>query len=163
MPQYEPENKRGTRLGRWVIVLFVIMCLGVGYQQLTRKPAVIITNQPEITHQLFLDAAEGNKEAIEDIALAFGVTVEEAYDFAIQAKDQIEEMERLKEREKTLGSWEDAIRTGTLVKTDPVDDDGDIARYYDVTGDGVADFQVYFRDGKPYVWRFADETGEPYG
>jgi hypothetical protein len=165
MGRFDPENNRGKRMGFLMLGLLLVLCVGVIVQQVTRQPAeVVLMNEgPQITQETILEAAAGNKKAIEDVALYFEVTVEEAEKIALQVKDQIEEYERLKEREKTLGSWEDAVKNGQLLATDPVDEDGDIAKYYDVTGDNVADFQVYFRDGEPRVWRYVDEEGQPYG
>ena len=165
MGRFDPENHRGKRLAIWMVVIFIGLCIGVAYQSFTREPAEVqIMNQmPPITQEDILKAADGDPEAIKNMALFFEITEEEAQQVALQIKDQIEERARLAEREKTLGSWEDAIKTGNMVQEDPPDEDGDIARYYDVTGDGIGDFQVYYRNGEPFVWRYMDEQGEPYG
>lgn len=111
-----------------------------------------------------LEAYDNNDEAaFKQLAEETGWSVAELKEIVPQIKAANEEMERLRAREESLGSWEDAIANGNMLKEDPPDEDGDIARYYDVNGDDSADFQVYFRGDEPYVWRYLDEKGEPYG
>lgn len=87
----------------------------------------------------------------------------EADDWIGEWREYVDKKTILEEHEATLGTWQEAVESGTLVKTGAPDDNGNTPTYYDVTGDGIADFEILFSNGEPKYWRYADEEGEGYG
>ena len=70
--------------------------------------------------------------------------------------------------EKSLGTWQNAYNNGVLIKeTKKQEVHGKHIleikyRLYDVTGDGVPDFEITMKWDKPHEWQYLKD-GEPYG
>ncbi len=109
-------------------------------------------------------ATEAEWKEFKDAAVAQGYFTEAQVEEIIadvKAEKTIEERERA--REAALGTWQEAVANGTVTKEDLKPATNRVTRYYDVTGDMIPDFEIIFKDGKPFLWRFADENGDGYG
>lgn len=146
-------------------ILIFVVCFAIGFfgSKIYRhyKNADMEQNLPTI-EQMFA-ALDANDDAkLLEYAKAFGFTEESFPIFKDKIAEVKEQEEHRKEREAKLGTWQNARENGLLLKTE-TDKDGYISEFYDVTGDGVADFQIVFYKNKPYGWRYLNENGEPDG
>lgn len=84
-----------------------------------------------------------------------------------RAQEEFKELQAKKERLKAYtaskGKWEDAIDK-PVVKTEKWGHMDELtSKHHDVDGDGIADFEIVYKGGKPEMWRGLDENGDSYG
>ena len=169
MKKFHLEQNKGKRTAYVFMIVTAFLVLGaifIHFQNAEeRKPEEIL-----ISKEIIIDAFNRNdEEKLTELASQFGITLEDIKDVAGQLIEMEALLEKQRAREATLGSWEDALKTGTLVRQENPHDHEYVEAYYDVTGDGIADFVVYHETalggalGAPAYWRYCDESGEPYG
>lgn len=157
-PGYNPEVNKGKRLAIGMTIVVVLLLAAVFLNFNDKHVDVGLTAEDIIA------AYDNNDEsALKRYGAEIGLTLEEMKVFAADIKAEKEKIDRLKEREKTLGTWDNAVEAGTLVRTENQGGGERTHKYYDVTEDGLADFEIIYVAGEPKAWRYCDEEGKPYG
>jgi len=160
MGKFNIEQNKGARLG----VMLAVLALIVGVATIWNFNDKHGDDSRGISIEDVIAAYENEDTAkLREYANEIGVNLATLKEIAQREIDDAARMVVLKEREKTLGTWQEAIQNGAPMAVSGPDEDGDISHYYDVTNDGIADFEILYRDDKPHLWRFLDEKGDAYG
>jgi len=83
------------------------------------------------------------------------------------AQTCVDNRQARKAYERSLGTWQNAYDSGVLIKeTIKHEAQGNHVievkyKLYDVTGDGIPDFEITTKWDKPYKWQYLKD-GEPY-
>lgn len=142
-------------------VITLVACLLIGRALINNNERITIEvpmsiEVPVSMDELIAAYKENDTEALEKYAQILGVTTEEL-------RRAVEDFTEWILREKKLGTWQDALKNGKLVRVGEADAEGDVPKYYDVNGDGIPDFEIWFKGDSPKYWRFLDSAGRPYG
>ena len=159
--KYEPENARGTRLGKWFLILTLLFIIAtVVHYNVKHEP-------PAWSAEIIIEAAKNNDmRLLKQIGDDFGVSAEEMKVWAADLEEKMAFMKRMEEREAMLeeqGGWKAAMEGGTMMSSAFDGDTGIVEEYWDVNNDGLCDYAIYKKEDQPQYWRYCDETGKPYG
>lgn len=157
-PGYNPETNKGKRLAIGMSIVFVLFLGAVFFNYHSEHIDEGVTAEDIISAY-----DRGDEKVLQEYAEELGMTMEDLKYLAARFKEQKAELDRREAREKTLGTWDNAVEAGTLVKTENQAGGERTHKFYDVTDDGMADFEIIYVKGEPVAWRYCDEKGVPYG
>ena len=154
------DENRGKRLAYGIAILFSVVLIATTWNFHDKHGD---DSRGVHVEDLITAYEAGDDRQLSVYAQKLGMKLETLKEVARGEIEHAAHMKVLKEREKTLGTWEEAIKTGTLLHNSKPDAEGDISAFYDINADGIADFEIAYRDNKPFAWRFLDEKGDAYG
>jgi hypothetical protein len=148
--------------GALIAVIAVMLFSGSDASTVSDGTSVVVAEQRPLIEELVRAYEAGDEELLKKYSELYEFGSLDGFKAAI--KEHIEYQAKAEvryEREKTLGTWKEAVGVGKVVHVEV--EGAYTTKYFDVTEDGVGDFEVVFKNGEPRKWRYIDKDGVPYG